>query len=72
MKRSAQSIVVARPEVRVCDGTAVRNGPADRCGLLDWNGCSRTRRASSGEAPRKRVSNWSAPESVVPCRLSRL
>ena len=64
MKRSLQSIVVARPELRVCDGTDVRNGWADRSGLLDWNGCSRTGRAPSGEAEEQRVSRL--------MRLSRL
>jgi hypothetical protein len=32
MKLEAQSIVVARPDVRVCDRTDVRNGRADKVG----------------------------------------
>lgn len=49
MAGRSQFIVAARPEVRVCDGTEVRNDWADRR-LLDWNGSSRTCRLSVGKA----------------------
>lgn len=66
-----QFMVAARPEVRVCDGTDVRNGWADR-GLLDWNGSSRTRRLPVGKLEGIAFQGWSAPESGAPCRLSKL
>jgi hypothetical protein len=54
-KRCPQSIVRARPEERGCDGTDARNGWADRSGLLDWNGCSRTCSVPVGKLEESRL-----------------